>query len=306
MEWQEFREQAARDLLSCKILRKDEDYGNAAYLLQQSLEKYVKAYLFKFELFADDPKNLGHLPLKVLFKKLSEEIDKKIRQSNNPQTKIIFSLCSPLIKETLNLFEKIKDSKNPIWRKAIWKDSLGLPITDEEESIIKQTKSDWDNRLVPELSKGASLFSNNVDELKNQLKDPIKKQIIENKIRHNTGLSPDTAIDILTIVNSDLQNLPTGMPTALEFFEKLLKIIPDVERNNPFQRDFMKLIQGAWVFAFRDEIIMTFTHEDIGRYPTDIDNVSSRTIYAQRSKELDKLIERVEGVCKKIDMMLQN
>ena len=52
MIWEEFRSQARQDLISCRTLyEKEHDYGNSAYLLQQGLEKFVKAYLFKFDLF---------------------------------------------------------------------------------------------------------------------------------------------------------------------------------------------------------------------------------------------------------------
>src|SRR5438445_6057325 len=121
MEWQEFRDQAERDLLSCKILRKDSDFGNAAYLLQQSLEKYVKSYLFKYKIFSDDPKNLGHLPLKVLFKRLSDITKNTIRNSNNHHVKIMSNKFLPTVEEIIDLLENIRNPKKPSWRNAIWK-----------------------------------------------------------------------------------------------------------------------------------------------------------------------------------------
>lgn len=301
MDWQEFRDQAARDMLSCKMLRSDGDFGNAAYLLQQSLEKYVKAYLFKFKIFADNPRNLGHLPLKALFKKLSDETEKTSRHSNNPQTKIMFKKFHPTIKEIVDLFEKIKDSKNPTWRNAIWKDSLGLSLNNDEVVLIKQTKSRWETERIPELSNTATILSTGLDRLKKQSQDPIQRQIIEKEIRDKTGLSFDQAINALTTINDNLKNLSVEMPSDLTFLEDLLKPDGQVEPKNPAQFEFNRLIQGAWIFNFRNEIIQTFTHEDIGRYPTDMDGINSRTIYAQMINELDKFIEKIEDSCKKIN-----
>jgi len=51
MSWKDFRDQANQDFESSKTLMDKEDFGNSAYLLQQCTEKYVKAVIFKFNLF---------------------------------------------------------------------------------------------------------------------------------------------------------------------------------------------------------------------------------------------------------------
>lgn len=306
MEWKEFQEQAYRDLLSCKILRKENDFGNAVYLLQQSLEKYVKAYVFKYKIFVDNPKRLGHQPLKALFRELSNNTERIVRQSTNTQTKIMFSKLDSTIKVVIELFNNIKDPDDPTLRIAIWKDSLGLPLNDKEKSILKELKVKWSTNYSSEISDIVDMFSVEIEKLKKLAKDPIKKQIVDKQLESTIGLSFDMILKILTELTENFKNLPENMNLDLGFLENMINALAQISSKNSSQNEFMKYIRSAWIFSLRNEIIQTFAHEDIGRYPTDIDGKSSLIIYAQRVSELDKLIDNVENTCKKINDVLMD
>lgn len=310
MNWKEFQIQARQDLRSCKILRKENDFGNAAYLLQQSLEKYLKAYLFKYEIFADDPKNLGHLPLKTLWNELAKNTERKIRHSNNAQTKLMFSKLLPVINEVVKLFENIKNPKNTILRHALWKESLNLPLNEEEEALLKQTKTNLE-RLIPSITETSRLISTNTGKINEAFSDPTKRMKIIDEIKKKTGVPPDNIIDILSKISSNTQNIHTIediqklIPrSSLSFLENAIQDLAENESQNKSQLEIKKLLQGAWVFQFIHEIIQTFTHEDIGRYPTEIGKKIARIIYSEHVDELDKLIEKTETICNKIDQKL--
>src|SRR5438445_8590896 len=113
-------------------------------------------------------------------------------------------------------------------------------------------------------------------------------------------------MNVLATIDTNLKKSSLEKSINLEFLEDLIKNNHYLKPKNSSQIEFMKLIQGSWIFTFRNEIIQAFTHEDIGRYPTDIDGMNSRTIYAQRIHELDKLMEKIEGACKKINEMLND
>jgi hypothetical protein len=65
----------------------------------------------------------------------------------------------------------------------------------------------------------------------------------------------------------------------------------------------MKILVFAWLFSFRDEMVMTFLHEELGRYPQ-IKDINSREIYKNNAKNLEILINRIPGCCTTIDRMM--
>jgi HEPN domain-containing protein len=60
VEWKDFKKQSQSDITACNLLYKSGDYGNAAYHLQQAVEKHTKAILLHGKLM---PARKTHLPL---------------------------------------------------------------------------------------------------------------------------------------------------------------------------------------------------------------------------------------------------
>ena len=68
------------DLENSEKQYEEEEYMLSAFLAQQALEKHVKAYLLKNDIF-DNVKKLGHLPL---FSMINSLIDQYEEASNKP------------------------------------------------------------------------------------------------------------------------------------------------------------------------------------------------------------------------------
>jgi HEPN domain-containing protein len=45
VDWKDFRKQSQSDMAACNLLYEAGDYGNAAYHLQQAVEKHTKCIL---------------------------------------------------------------------------------------------------------------------------------------------------------------------------------------------------------------------------------------------------------------------
>jgi HEPN domain-containing protein/inorganic pyrophosphatase len=309
MNWKEFQIQAERDLQSCKILRDNGDFGNAVYLLQQSLEKYLKAYLFKYALFTGDPKCLGHLQLHVLFSKLENDFVERIRNSDDMITKQMFTLSRPILNSAVKLFKKIKEDN---LKKIYWKKSLQLELTSEENTKIMSIEKELELvNKIPSISETGQLLSVNTEELMKNYQNPKMKKKIEDGIKNATGHEADKIINLLLQISSDAKNIKNVDDLQKQLPSKLLAVLNDVQETlksdkpkNESQIRTQRIVQVAWVFQFLEEIFQMFPHAEIGRYPTEIDGKSSRLIYLEKTKELDKLIEKIETVCHKIAQKL--
>jgi HEPN domain-containing protein len=60
VEWRDFKKQSDLDIAACRLLYNAGDYGNAAYHLQQAVEKHTKAILLAGNLLTGGK---THLPL---------------------------------------------------------------------------------------------------------------------------------------------------------------------------------------------------------------------------------------------------
>ena len=308
MIWEEFQIQAKQDFASCKVLRKENDFGNSAYLLQQSLEKYLKAYLFKYEIFSGEPKNLGHLPLRTLWKEFENDVERGIRHASNTNTKLMFEKFLPVIKEVLKLFDELKNSKNTTLKHAFWKESLNHPLNEEEKRLAASIRQNLE-RLLPSIMDTSELISTNTEKIKENLSNPETKMKIIEQIQKSTGFKAESIIDVLSLISantksiqtiSDMQKLPPQ--NSLSFLTQMIQNVHTPE--NESQARIKKLFQGTWPFQFISEIMQVFTHEDIGRYPIEIDGKISRVIYVEHADDLDNLIEKIETVCTKIAQRL--
>jgi HEPN domain-containing protein len=56
VDWQDFRKQSQLDIAACNLLYKAGDYGNAAYHLQQAVEKHTKYILLHGKLMPEGKK----------------------------------------------------------------------------------------------------------------------------------------------------------------------------------------------------------------------------------------------------------
>jgi HEPN domain-containing protein len=137
VDWKDFRKQSQSDIAASKLLYKAEDYGNAAYHLQQAVEKHIKCILLAGGLM---PKRT-HLPLSEFleefikgiadFKNIAERHNVQVFDSDTRESTTQFLDQSRIIVEALA-------QDKPSFRNALWKNSLGIPLIDRQEEAVFQ------------------------------------------------------------------------------------------------------------------------------------------------------------------------
>jgi len=105
-------------------------YGDAAYHMQQGLEKQVKAVILKTGLGKYlKLKDLGHFPLLALIKNMAKLVRRILRQHSDNSVKGMYSLLETFEK-CGKAFTMLKQNEN---EKIVWKDSLNIEVTKEEK-----------------------------------------------------------------------------------------------------------------------------------------------------------------------------
>ena len=133
--WKEFQEQAKRDLEASSLLYQKGDYGNAAYHMQQGLEKQVKAVVLKMGLSKYlRLKSLGHFQLPVIIKSMARLVHRILRQHPDNATGELYLLLN-IFKKYGEAFTMIKKDEN---KKIVWKDSLDIELTKEEKCKLHE------------------------------------------------------------------------------------------------------------------------------------------------------------------------
>lgn len=309
MVWMEFKEQAEQDLISCKTLFDVKDYGNSAYLLQQGLEKFTKAYILKFDLFVREPYKFGHLPLIKMWEVLKKELERK-QGSFKKDVREFAKKFIEILDLMMQYFIKIKDPKHEDdrWKISVWKNSLGLNPSTSERDMIKQLKNNLECEFLPVVKEAYPLLLNAQNRLITEISSkPQQKKQLEYLLKNVMDTTLDIQLNQTYSANIDLNDIIEKTPLWFEQLEKLIKEIlilsPLNEKEKVLQTYFMKILLLAWIFSVREEMIITFPHEEVGRYPNIVKN--SREIYKNNAVNLDVLIKRVCNCCKKIEMMIE-
>lgn len=286
-----------------KICYDKKDFELSSYLIQQSLEKSIKAYLLKKRAI-DNPEDLRHLPLHRIFGLLKEDLKKRMkRHQNNKSLFLAHEQGILMIGKITDLFDDIKKpmkySKTKI---PIWKQSLGIPLTVGEQKII----DDWMSELQPTISRTLVTLKKIVSALTDSQIEIIEKQlgITKGKLREFSHLFTD---------ENALKNLKNSNPTMAEYFtnvgleiEKQMEKSPNFVKSSPDQMSIDVLEPLVFVTNLRVLIVNTVVHEDIGRYPIIVNNKSSTEWYEERCDNLRSLMEQTEIVCSKIAENMKN
>lgn len=135
----EFLEQSKVDVAACWLLYKAGDYGNAAYHLQQAVEKYTKACLLYGNLLTGSK---THLPLSKFINELLpafHSLDKIVKSHSGIIVKEVTqeSRESQFLVQSQVMISKLA-KKDQTCKKALWKNSLGIPLLIKEEEIFQQ------------------------------------------------------------------------------------------------------------------------------------------------------------------------
>lgn len=308
MSWIYFRDQALQDIKSVRTLYTSKDYGNSAYLLQQSIEKLVKSIVIRYDLSSKPMSTLGHMPLTQLWDDLYQRLEESIEKSSNKKAKNDFQNMSKSIKIIKDFF---KDSTRK-YKFTLWKDSLKIPISEKEElellELIKKLKHELEPQIRLMSHDFTELFENKIKPFLNSMPHS-KKQEIQNLLG-STQLDIDLdKLEKISISNiNDIDEFVKSTPVFFNKIEKLYQISRKGRGLSFSDSELGLTILFAWLFSYSIQILKVFPHESIGRYPTLIcvenKERSSRNWYKDQKKILKELQDEVIAACEKLDLII--
>ena len=305
--WLDFRDQAIEDWKSSILLQNGNKIGNSAYMLQQSLEKFVKAMIMKYEISKYEPEKLTHLPLNKLWEELQSGIKNQIDKTNNVTSKATYDLMEKSVKIIEKFFRQATNS----YKEIIWKESLEIKLEQDEQKELLNLVSNLKQELGPVIKKVVFDYKNLFD---NELKPFIKNMPKKYKIELQQTLDEleleiniDDIGDKTMDTSTDISDLIKETPKFFDSIEKLYYVIKKDPRKRYFldTEQFLTILL-AWIFQFSDVILKTFVHEEIGRYPRKINDKSSRMWYKEKSDAIEHLRTKVPEACSRLFFITSN
>ena len=290
-EYEIFQKRGVLDFEKSKLCFEKLDFELSSYLMQQSLEKTIKAYLLKKKVIVN-PEELGHLPLSKIFDLLQEDI--KHRQRNYPDEEYLsdaFRQATDITKQLSKMFkEVVKQPKKSKLKIPIWKESLGISLKDNEKQAFQEEFKEMPLTIIRGIVSLKNYASHISDEQYKMIEENLG--INKNQIKSLNSKLPE--IEKI----EDMKNLdPSLQEQFINMGLELMKT-SEVSSNQTFQNQYNSSILEIFleIILLRDIILKVTVHEGIGRYPIIIDGKVSTDWYAEKQDQLMNLLNTVERV----------
>ena len=274
------------DLENSEKQFEEEEYMLSAFLAQQALEKHVKAYLLKNDIF-DNIKKLGHLPISAMINRL---MDHYKESTNKP-----YGLYS---ESFMKLFEHISEYLLKLERKdspkiIIWKQSLGIPLT-KDESNKEQGLSVKFDQIISELETSmpdlASQFKNlaQLDQL-NQVDTSQLDDKVQSLIKYLNKIY-DRLAKKSTLTHEDIEHIIHDIG-----YGSGKNSLAEIDTNKI--KEFIKIFKSL---QWMNEIMNSYPHQTLARYPFKIDGKTNHDWYIEYKDNLKELITKIKTTCEDI------
>ena len=283
MSWNEFYTQSKRDYECSEILMRNKYFENSAYLLQQCVEKNLKAMILKLD-SQTSPRRLGHLPLIGLLGELNKRL--KTAQRNPPGKNI-----TQVMLQVANIVPELQRVLKHIQRYGLetgWKKSLGIELTDREYTEMTCLTKNLEIARVSMARRLIPVFENyraNLDQQSGS--SSLAKSLL-----------PLTDIEIQFDQFKRTYRIIDVNGCEVNIHELLLqpfRYMYEILQNNGKSTEVLSLLVLVMFLGTHTDIMIdTFAHETIGRYPRMIGGKSSIRLYEERSDNLAQLSERVK------------
>lgn len=293
-----FTERGRKDLLMSEdSFKNTSDFELAAYLAQQALEKFLKAYLLKAGLISN-PKELGHIQIIALLSKLKDQI--KNEKRNKPNTDAFVKLIDQNLSLEGNLadfFDQLRrdQDKKVYW----WKFSLNMTIdgieNDEDYKKFIDTMSNGGARVKKSFNTYVDTkLTPNMQKI-NQISPELASNAQQLSNTYSSS-ADDLSKKSLSTSNQNLKN------EIFNLFQQLKNLIESGKLPQISKDDLKKqYVLADILINFLSIIMRLFPHEELGRYPALIDGKSSTKIYEERKEYLWDLIQEVKDDCNEIE-----
>ena len=253
---------ARENIARSRMLLKKGDLRYAVFSANEGLELLVKAHMLRYKII-DRAKAAKHFPYPAAIEAMIK-ITKSNIEKNPPNKK--------QLDEALDFLSVLKEAFNMVKEKKLevpmWKSSLNIRRTDDERARVDEF---W--KKVYEWSK--------------------KTAQIQGRQQHPGKQASDK-------LASDKQ---------ARFFEKVLKVyeeetrgckdnlLPPLPGNKkmPYSGDLemRQIFALAELIVFINVIVHSSVHQQISRYPTQIDGVDSRETYIDHRSDVEKLLKQI-------------
>ena len=256
-----------------KLLLQRGDLRYALFSANEGLELCVKAYLLHYKAI-DDPIDAGHFPHTAIIRSIRENA--ALFGEANPGEADLVRQTVEHLDEVEGLFKKLRDRRR---RVALWKKSLGVDLGGGEQKLLGglgPLATEWSgqgSQARADSRRGAQGGG-------------------------TAGLLPATwgglRAPLLSLFHQNFEHagasFTISLPGGVEF--------PAAEALY-----FGQLIALTELFLYTTVIVNGFVHQQISRYPTQIDGVDSAEVYARHRDGVERLLGRIYGAC---EMLMQH
>ena len=258
---------ARENLERSRMLFRKGDLRYAVFSANEGLELCVKAYMLHYRII-DEAEAAGHFPYPAAVKKMVEITKSGV--GRNPPNEV----RQKQVLEALGVLGKafaMMDKKE--LRTQLWKSSMRISLADgnrEQFDKFKGRLLEWNEKMFQ--VQGVQQHLNKQDYDKRTLDDQSDffaavLGLFREKSRRRKG--------------SQIISLPGGTKM---YYKKAI--------------DLGQLLAVAELFNHLGLIAPSFAHQQISRYPTQIDGIDSREIYNERKDDLKNLLRRIHAVSK--------
>ena len=281
MSWEDFHNQSERDYQCSEILMSNQHFENSAYLLQQCVEKNLKAMILKID-SQTNLRNLGHLPLVGLLEKLESQFKAVYRGSQDKNTKQALLQVTTIISKLKNALRRVQGKD---WESA-WKKSLGIKLTAEEDKKMINLENELGSAVEPMIQNLMPVFEDYRVNLSQQ-DSPLAKSLLSLTA---IGLQFDKSNGAYTAV-SDADENRIDVHEILSLAFRLMYELLQSNAKSTKTRDL--LVIAVFIGIHTNIMIETFAHETVGRYPRMVGGKSSISLYKIHSNDLVLLSKKV-------------
>ena len=262
-----YRRYVRENLGRSRLLFRLGDLRYAVFSANEGLELCVKAYLLHYRAIVD-PSVMGHFPHSLLIKSIRKSAELFGKQ--NPGEAGLVRQTTAYLDELAALFKKLK---NPGARVALWKRSLGAdPVGDEQELLdgLGPLATEWSEQY-PQARAG-----------------PLQGGPGGGRVGFMSADRGALRAPLLALFHQKFE-LTGGTRTVP------LPGSGDVPVAEALYHG--RLIALTELFLHTTAIVNGYVHQQMSRYPTQVDGVDSGEVYARHRGGVGRLLVKIHGAC---------
>ena len=260
-EIEEYLQYAQENIKTSRILFKEGYLRYAIFSANEGLELLAKAHMLRYKLI-DRPKAAKHFPYPAAIKSVIKIFESNIMKNPPNRKQLEDALVQlPILEEAFDMVEK-KQLEMPMW-----KSSLNIGLSDDERA-----RDD-------EFWKKIGEWNEKMKQMQGGRQHPSKQ-----------GSGKPTLGEQAKFFEGVLEDYTK---TRYRKDSRLLPLLESRGTSRAKALDTGRILALAELSLFVGVIVHSSAHQQISRYPTQIDGVDAREIYAERKDDVEKLLELI-------------